>query len=392
MISVRLSLYFCLILIFSFVGSLFVRAQQGSGIVTVVIDPGHGGADPGCLTSRFKEKNIALAVSLKLGALINENHPDVKVFYTRSTDKTVPLYDRPVFANDHNADLFISVHVNAAKGASSASGTETWIMGVAKAGANMELVQSENSVILLEDDYSTRYQGFDPKSPASYIMFSMMQNTFQNQSLEFGSMVQQSFKTLGRVDRGVKQGGLLVLWRTTMPGVLVELGFISNSSEERFLASELGQNQLARSVYDAFKRYKTQVDSRSLFKASSGSSSSVVETTAAHQPDVMIPEATEPSFDRNISKTSSEIEFFVQIMASPKPVRMIPANFKNVRDVEQIQISPSLYKYIVLRTKDYAEAIQGRKKVLSKFPDAFVFAMKDGRIIPVNDALNELKK
>ncbi len=410
--SDRPLLYFSLLLIFCLFPFSLLLSQSTAGIATVVIDPGHGGSDPGAVSPRNREKDITLAVSLKLGELIRKHHPEVRVLYTRSNDKKVALYDRPEFANNHNADLFISIHVNAAKSGSSATGTETWVMGTAKSAAHMELVQSENAVILLEDDYSTRYQGFDPNSPASYIMFSMMQNAYLQQSVELASMVQESFRSLNRTDRGVKQGGLLVLWRTTMPAILVELGFISNPSEERYLISQNGQDQLAGAIYVAFKRYKAQVDSRSVFvpgrsatqtgttapassmsrdSAPASSSSSEVSPVArvSAPSDVSAPTVPEKSSEAAVA--TSGIWFYVQIMASPKPIPLQPSRFKNLSGVEEIRMSATLYKYVVLKTRDYQGALQEQRRVRTLFPDAFVFAMKEGKIIPVNDALKELK-
>ena len=202
-------------------------------IKTVVIDPGHGGKDPGALSTnkKYREKDITLSVALKLGNLIKAKYPQVKVVYTRNTDKYVELSKRAEIANKNKADLFISIHVNSAK-ATQARGTETFVMGTHKSDDNFQVCKTENSVIVIEDDYQTKYQGFNPNSPESYIIFSLLQNMHQEQSIKYAANVQSQFaKGPITVNRGVKQGGLLVLWKTTMPSVLTELGFISNPKD-----------------------------------------------------------------------------------------------------------------------------------------------------------------
>ena len=231
-------------------------------IKTVVIDPGHGGKDPGAITrnGKYKEKNITLSVALKLGNMIKAKYPDMKVIYTRSTDKYVELSQRAAIANRNKADLFISIHVNSAK-AAQARGTETSVMGAHKSDDNFEVCKTENSVIVIEDDYQTKYAGFDPNSPESYIIFSLLQNMHQEQSIKYAAQVQGQFaKGPITVNRGVKQGGLLVLWKTTMPAVLTELGFISNPKDCQVLVSKSGQEQFARRLFNAFEAYKKEVE------------------------------------------------------------------------------------------------------------------------------------
>jgi N-acetylmuramoyl-L-alanine amidase len=230
-------------------------------IRTVVIDPGHGGHDSGCLGSSSQEKHIALAVSLKLGALIEKYLPEVKVIYTRKTDVFVELHERAAIANRAKADLFICIHCNS--GPSTAFGAETYVMGLHKTADNLAVAKRENSAILLEKDYQTNYDGFDPHSPEANIIFSLYQNTFMHQSLNFASHVQKQLEhTSGRFNRGVKQAGFLVLFRTAMPSVLIELGFLTNRSDEKFLASESGQDVLAKSLLTAFQNYKAETERR----------------------------------------------------------------------------------------------------------------------------------
>ena len=227
---------------------------------TLVIDAGHGGKDPGARGARINEKAINLGVALKLGQQVERNCPDVRVIYTRRTDRFVELDERANIANRNKADLFMSIHTNAVKRGSAVQGTETYTLGLARSQENLEVAMSENSAILLEDNYQQRYEGFDPNSSESYIIFEFMQNKHMEQSVGLASEIQKSFKASRRVDRGVRQAGFLVLRKTSMPSVLVELGYISNRQEERFLGSDEGQARLAAALYDAFTKYKRSYD------------------------------------------------------------------------------------------------------------------------------------
>ncbi|NOS92088.1 MAG: N-acetylmuramoyl-L-alanine amidase [Cyclobacteriaceae bacterium] len=228
---------------------------------TIVIDPGHGGKDPGTMGKKSKEKDVALKISLKLGAYIEKNFPNVKVIYTRKEDKYVALDERAEIANRNKAQLFICIHANSVPGAP-AHGTETFVMGLHKDKGNFEVAKRENSVILMDENYEQRYEGFDPKSPESYILFTLSQSAYHESSLRFAQKVENQFKTkAGRVSRGVKQAGFLVLWRTAMPSVLIETGFLSQGKEESFLLSDDGQDMIASGIYRAFKEYKTEIES-----------------------------------------------------------------------------------------------------------------------------------
>lgn len=227
----------------------------------IVIDAGHGGHDPGTLGKTTKEKDVVLKIALKVGKYIEENLPGVKVLYTRKTDKYVEFQDRADVANKNQADLFISIHANSIVGAN-AYGTETYVMGLHKDKSNFDVAKRENSVILMDENYKEKYEGFDPKSPESYILFSLNQSAYQENSLRFAQKVEDQFKNrVGRSSRGVKQAGFLVLWMTTTPSVLVETGFLSNQKEEGFLNSEKGQDLIASGIYRAFKDYKTEIES-----------------------------------------------------------------------------------------------------------------------------------
>ncbi|EJX07614.1 N-acetylmuramoyl-L-alanine amidase, family 3, partial [gut metagenome] len=230
---------------------------------TVVIDPGHGGHDPGASGRISKEKSINLKVALKLGKQIQQKCPDVKVIYTRSKDVFIPLDRRAEIANNAKADLFISIHTNALANNRTFKGASTWTLGLAKSDANLEVAKRENAVILYENDYKTRYAGFNPNSSESYIIFELMQDKYMSQSVHLASLVQKQFKqSCQRIDRGVHQAGFLVLKASAMPSILVELGFISNPEEEKYLNSEAGSTTLANGIYRAFLTYKKEQEIR----------------------------------------------------------------------------------------------------------------------------------
>ena len=223
-----------------FLMPLWSFAQKGEKIQTIVIDAGHGGKDTGALGKVTNEKTLNLAVALKFGAYIEENLPDVKVIYTRKKDKFVELSERAAIANRNNADVFISIHCNSTETPNSASGAETFVMGESKNEKNLAVAKKENAAILLEDN-TDAYDNFNPNSTEAYILFSLSQSLYQSQSLDLAGKVQKQFANKGRNDRGVQQAGFLVLWKTSMPSILVELGFINNTKEEQFLNSEKGQ-------------------------------------------------------------------------------------------------------------------------------------------------------
>ena len=224
---------------------------------TLVIDAGHGGKDPGAIGRKSKEKNINLAVALAFGKLVEQNCPDVKVVYTRKTDVFVELDERANIANRNKADLFVSIHVNSTAAKNGPQGTETYTLGMHRAADNLEVAKRENSVITLESNYEQKYEGFDPKSSESYIIFELMQDKNMEQSVNFAKLLQQQFKsTAGRVNKGVYQAGFLVLRATSMPSALIELGYINNANEETYLCSAAGQSALAKSIFNAFKAYK----------------------------------------------------------------------------------------------------------------------------------------
>ena len=249
-----------ILLLISITNNIFSQEENNYKIRTVVIDAGHGGKDPGAVGSHSYEKDICLSIALKLGGYINEYIEDVEVIYTRKTDKFVELHKRAKIANENNADLFISIHVNSSK-RKSATGTSTFVMGLHKSEDNLDVAKTENSVILKEDDYKNKYSGYEPNSPETYIIMNLYQNANLDNSLNFAQKIQSQFKNrAGRYSRGVRQAGLLVLWQTTMPSVLIETGFISNKNEEKFLNSKYGQEIIASAIFRAFRDYKNEME------------------------------------------------------------------------------------------------------------------------------------
>src|SRR5690554_7420176 len=266
-------------LLFSFTGSIIAQNRP----FTVVIDPGHGGRDPGAVGATSKEKDIVLSVGLKLGKLIKNEHPDVKVLFTRENDRFVALNQRAEIANRARADLFISIHCNALdRRRTSPQGVETFVLGLHRSKDNLDVAKAENSVIMYEEDYSLKYEGFNPNEPESYIIFEFMANEFLDQSVNFASMVQnQLVSNSKRVNRNVRQAGFLVLREVAMPSILIELGYISNRQEENYLKSESGQGSLATSIYNGFREYKREHDKKSHVFSGNGTSAPGTVTATA---------------------------------------------------------------------------------------------------------------
>lgn len=365
-----------------------IRAQEGSEnddlkVETVVIDPGHGGKDPGAIGhSDVQEKDIVLDIGLKLGERIKEHYGDkVEVIYTRKKDKFVELHERGRIANKNGADLFISLHTNVV-GNSGVKGCETFVLGLHRTKANLEVAKKENSAILMEEDHERHYGDFDPKDPDSYIALELMQTEFLEQSLFFASKAQKEFKEdIGRNDRGVKQAGFLVLYRTTMPSVLHELGFISNPSEEEFLNSDEGQNKMASGLFDAFKTYKQHIDERNDF----GNKEKLAASDTLDQGDQKN-EVREK--ENGQEKGENGIRFKVQIAASSKKRSLTPENFKGLSNVEAYLSQDSTYKYTVGSTGSYEEAERIEKRVKdSGYPGAFIIAFKDEERIGMEKAM-----
>ena len=347
--------------------------NANNGIKKIVIDPGHGGKDPGNLgTGRYKEteKHIALDISLLFGKYVNEAYPDIEIIYTRKTnDKFLELRERTQLANDNNADLFISIHCDAWT-SPNVYGAGVYVMGMSKLKANMDIAMKENAVIYLEDDYKQNYEGFDPNSPESYIVFSLTQNTFLGQSLQIAEEVEQQFATrANRKSRGVKQAPFYVISRTNMPSILIECGFLTNPEEEDFLHSKKGKDYLASAIFRAFRSYKESID-----------------------------QAT-PQVDNKEFKKEKKKKVAIEKI-EPKPAIIFKVqigtylkDMKNSEKFSGIQTEEKVvngtYKYFVGNTSSKTEADKLRKIMVEKgFNGAFVIAFKDGIRINVKEALS----
>jgi len=371
-------------LIFVFAGFVFLFSQVAQGTntpdkpFTVIIDPGHGGKDPGAVFKQIREKDIVLGIGLKLGNYIRENLPDVKIIYTRDRDVFVPLHERAEIANKNKADLFISLHANYC-GTPSITGTETFVLGLHRTEENLDVAKKENAVILMEDDYSTTYQGFDPNSSESYIMFEMVQDEHLYQSIDLAAEIQSQFKNrAGRKDRGVKQAGFLVLRRTSMPSVLVEAGFLSNNYEANYMNSDDGQAYLASAIFRAVRDYKKAIDSKSDYKLLASNT-----TTAA------IPAAPKQEMITSESQVDG-VYFRIQLAATSKKIEPVAANFKGLKDVERKQMNP-VYKYFYGKTSSFEEIQAIKNEIVPLYPDAFIVAFEQDETIPLKKALRKLK-
>lgn len=401
--------YFGIIVMKVFIAlfALFFFVSAGYGppkekrLRKVVIDAGHGGRDPGTLGKKIYEKEVTLSVALKLGKYINENFKDVEVIYTRSTDEFIEVYRRAKIANENHADLFISVHCNGTK-SSQARGTECWVMGLNKSKENLEVAKMENAAILQENDYN-QYDGFDPQSPEAVIIFSLYQNIYLDKSLELASKIQNHFnKRLNLDDRGVKQAGFWVLYKTTMPGVLIETGFLSNPEDEKFLRSVNGQNQIAYSIFLAFKEYKENFEGVSSPLLVSPPADEIVEedTGKVAGKSEIIPEnpgikQNEKSQEKHIYKPDqkqgnanldSKVVYKIQIASSEK---LLPDNspvFKGVGDISHYMHNGS-YKFTTGKCQSMKEALTLQKKMLAKgFKDAFVVPFLNNERISLEEA------
>lgn len=370
----RMSLFYRILLFYSIITLLSFPAT-GNTInekFVVVLDPGHGGNDPGAVGRKGKEKNINLNVAIKLGKLIESKCSDTKVVYTRKTDKFVPLHKRAEIANNAKANLFISIHTNAvARKNSHVRGTETYTLGLHRTEENLEVAKKENSVILIEDDYKQKYAGFNPNSSESYIIFEFMQDNNMAQSVNFATLIQKHFKGCNRIDKGVHQAGFLVLRETSMPSVLVELGYISNPSEETYLLSEKGTSELAEAIYKAFLNYKGNTPQTPV--------TSTIKEKAPETPT------------QNTINTNSKPVFKIQILASDKVLPQNSRQFKGLKPVSWYQEN-GMIKYTFKEDEDYNKVLRIKKKVVDpKFKDAFIIAFKNGQKININQAIKEFK-
>ena len=371
-------------------------ASRAEETWTVVIDPGHGGRDPGTIGRRAKEKDITLAISLKLGEYIREYLPGVNVLFTRDTDVSVGLHDRSRIANENNANLFISIHANSAA-STRARGTETFVMGLHRSQANLEVARRENKAILYEDDYEETYDGFDPNSPEANIIFALYQNAHLEQSLEMASLVQHQFRERARrVDRGVKQAGFLVLYDVTMPSVLVEAGFLSNPTEEEYLMSETGQAHVASAIFRAFREYKENQDARDAARGQYPLAQ-VQEQEASGRPgnsrgDSFSGEGSRPEQSSSGSANPGNISFRVQFAASSEKKDPGDPSFRGLEDVSWYH-HEGLYKYTVGNESTLEDAARIQQDIQGAgFKDAFVVAFRDNERISADEAIRILSR
>ena len=357
----------------------FINAQVNTTkIKTIVIDPGHGGKDSGTMgTKRFKvyEKHVALAVSLKLGKYISETFPEVEVIYTRDSDIFLELNERTEIANKSNADLFISIHCDGFTNPKP-SGASVFVMGMSKLKANMDVAMRENSAIYLEDNYKQKYEGFDPKSPESYIVFSLMQNTYLNQSLKIAEQVENQFSTrANRKSRGVKQAPFYVISRTNMPSILIECGFLTNPKEEEFLHSDLGQDYIASAIFRAFRSYKESIEVKEEKVEQDTSKSEIIQNNIKLE-------------KIDVDKEESQINLIFKVQIGTYLKSMLDQKeFVNL-NAEEVKINGT-YKYFIISGNDKKEADKLKNNLRENgFNGAFVVAFLDGKRISTKEALN----
>lgn len=377
---------------------------------TLVIDPGHGGHDAGALGAISKEKNINLAVALRFGKYVEQNLPEVRVIYTRTKDVFIPLNERANIANRANADLFISVHTNALPAGKIARGFETYTLGMHRAKDNLDVAMRENSVISMEKDYQQRYQGFDPRSSESYIIFEFIQGKNMERSVELARMIQRGVcDGANRPDKGVHQAGFLVLRETSMPGCLIELGFITTPDEERLLNNDSRVDDIARGIYEAFAKYKNKYD-RSVsvpYRAKDSEDVNIPKIVPDQEPAPKTrvvtrgkqpkrEEAT-PEQPKRVEKKVKKAEvadapvFKLQIFVGSRNLRKGDAHFKGETDYDSFQ-EGNLVKYTLGASTNYNEIYRLRKEKLDKFPEAFIIAFKNGQKYDVNQAIREFKQ
>lgn len=406
---------------------------------TLVIDAGHGGGDVGAIGAISKEKDINLNVALAFGRYVENNCPDVRVIYTRKTDVFVPLHERANIANRNKADLFISVHTNSLPNKKVAHGVETYTLGMHRASDNLDVAKRENAVILIEKDYKQHYEGFDPNSAESYIMFEFLQDRNMSKSVDLARCVQNRVcATANRQNRGVRQAGFLVLRETSMPSCLIELGFITAADEEQYLNSSKGIDALANGIYKAFVDYKGKYDKtitvpyhaetkqtvniptivpaeemaqkkttqrkkkkyngvledmankRMMDSNGNECQEAKTDTVAKAKPATDEKKAVETETAADTTASSAPV-FKVQITTCNRNLRPGSQQLKGLTDVDCYQEN-GLYKYTCGASTDYNEIYRLRKTLLDKFPEAFIIAFKDGARTDVVKALNEFKR
>lgn len=368
-------------------GALYCLEAKEAPFV-VVIDAGHGGKDPGARRGAVMEKNITLGVALRLGELIKSNHKNIKVLYTRSTDKFVGLQQRADFANKHHASLFLSIHVNSASGA--VSGTETYVLGLDKHKNNLNVALRENKVMELEDNYKTIYRGYNPNSSESLIAFKLMQEAYQERSIQLAKLIETQYRCAGRVSRGVRQAPFWVLSQSAMPSILTEIGFLSNPKEANFLNSQEGQSTIARALYQAVREFYlgagvnqapyTEVVDIELPETD-------IDTTAgetvASEPSVQAPALqAQPNKAERTVTSSKGVRYRVQFMSVSQKIDTQDKSFKRLKVPIYRAKHDKTYRYLAGDAKTIAEARQLRKRIGKYYKDAFIVGYdKSGRYL-----------
>lgn len=375
------------------------NAQKDGKTFKVVIDAGHGGKDPGCPGTNSWEKDVVLDVAQKTGKLISDNCPNVKVIYTRSTDVFVELYNRAKIANNNHADLFISFHCNANTN-HSAHGVETYVMGLDKSEKNLAVAKKENAAMLMEDGYKDHYAGFNPDSPESAVMFSLYSSAYLNNSILLADKVQKNLvATTHFLDRGVKQAPYWVLWAVSMPSILIEMGFLSNPEEEKYLTNEQHKKDIANAVYRGFASYYTQMTGDRVSTPEppkQETKKDKTETKDDHNADNPSDNQSDKEVNDETAKIANTpvdaeaVRFMVQFLAMPDKIALTDKRFKDIPKVNRYY-EGGLWKY----TAGSETNLQSAKDILaslkSKYPDAFVIAFKGEQKIPVSEAVKLVK-
>ena len=392
-------------LILTLLCMLVLTATGANRRFTLVIDPGHGGHDAGALGAISKEKNINLSVALQFGKYVERNMPDVRVIYTRKTDVFIPLKERANIANRANADLFISVHTNALPAGKIARGFETYTLGMHRAKDNLDVAMRENSVISMEKGYQQTYQGFNPRSSESYIIFEFIQGKNMERSVELARNIQRKVcNGANRPDKGVHQAGFLVLRETSMPSCLIELGFITTADEERLLNDASRVDDIARGIYEGFAQYRNKYD-KSIsvpYRAADTESVSVARIVSDKKQEQ--PERRSEDVDTAPRRTAAQNKpaqqkanvadapvFKLQIFVSNRTLRKGDAHFKGETDYDSYQ-EGNMVKYTMGASTNYNEIYRLRKSLAEKFPEAFIVAFKNGKKYDVNQAIREFKQ
>lgn len=397
-----------LAVLFLITQGLVVAAQNKK--FTLVIDAGHGGHDAGALGASSKEKNINLNVALAFGNYVERNCPDVKVVYTRKTDVFVTLHERANIANRHKADLFVSIHTNALPAGKQARGLETYTLGMNRANENFDVAKRENAVILYEKDYEQHYEGFDPNSSESYIMFEFMQDKNMAQSVDLAKMVQKrACSSANRQNKGVKQAGFLVLRETSMPSCLIELGFITTPQEEQQLNTRECIDALGYGIFQAFVDYRNKYD-KTIIVPFEAPERQVMENQAQERVQkesedgkTQTAEQEKDNVPRSESKMVNEVPeqkpatdseapiFKIQVLTSTTLIRQGDKRLKGLDGVDYYK-DGGIYKYTIGASANYNEIYRLRKTMVGKFPQAFIIAFKGGQRTDVVEAIKEFKR